>query len=135
MTRGFPYKCYMMEDTLLHFAVIRPTFHGRVISFCINGITFCVASFYYILRKSYYISRRPLVITSCVNGRPLLHLAAIITSCVSITSCGVTAVHAISQKIMNLYKFDKYNQTNSIINICHSLGRRILHACSVGSVA
>ena len=32
----------MMEDTLLHFAVI--TFHGRVITFCVNGITFCGAS-------------------------------------------------------------------------------------------
>ena len=64
MTRGFPYKCYMMEDTLLHFAVI--TFHGRVITFCVNGITFCVASFYYILRIKVITFR--VVITSCVNG-------------------------------------------------------------------
>ena len=83
MTRSFPYKLHLMEDhyngdsvyvdnncayylkddtnkfTLLHFAVI--TFHGRVITFCENGITFRV------------------VITSCVNCITL-HIAAIITS-------------------------------------------------------
>ena len=63
MTRGFPYKCYMVEDTLLHFAVI--TFHGRVITFCVNGITFCVLVF---ITSCVKVIIFRVVITSCVNG-------------------------------------------------------------------
>ena len=79
MIIGFPYmpKCYMMEDTLLHFAVI--TFHGRVITFCVNGITFCVVSFYYILRKSYYISRSYYILHKWYYiSRRLLHIASVL---------------------------------------------------------